>query len=164
MSMNAVYAHPLVKDTKHICDRQYTIPQLPEGGYDGLLTEEGERLLNECLEKVREGKFKDTFSSWTWDHVNSGSWFEPNKLVDPIIGARGFIVSRNNLVVVGVLDSSGSSSADTPKAGPDKELQTSSVRFWGDGWCQTISGSLYAIPSNSKKPNGGDPLLINQVW
>jgi hypothetical protein len=147
-----VTAHSLVKDTKYIANDQFTIPQLSTGGYDGLLTEEGTRLLNQCLEEVNSGQFKDTFISWEWEHVISGSWFEPNDRVDPIIGARGFLNARNNRVIVGLLPNS------------DKDLLTSSVRFWGDGWCKTISGSLYAIPPLAKRSDQGSPLLINEVW
>ena len=151
--MYQITAHIFIKDNKYTTSNQFTVPQLPTGGYDDLLTEKGIQTLDECLKAVNENQFKDTFISWEWDHMLSGSWFEPNHLIDPIVQARGYLNARNNRVIVGILESN-----------TEKIIQTSFVRFWGDGWCQTISGSLYRIPSTAKGPGNGSPLLINKVW
>ena len=89
-------------------------------------------------------EFKDTINNWYYDWLPSGSWLWDKKSPYYVDGNFACLNCHENMVVCGYMKSK----KDKEGHGDNKEnreMTTSVVRFYGDDWIYTCSGSLYAL-------------------
>ena len=123
---------------------QCTILPQPGNNLMDILTEKGQDLYNQILQKVKGRLFKDTISEYTIQHGESGKWFalENSPWFDKCKpfgnGITGTFHSWQNVQINGFAEKQG-------------RITTSSCVFFvqatesEDGWCYTKSGSLYNL-------------------
>lgn len=109
--------------------------------YGDILTEQAVGEWREAEAKFERGEIRNTFKSWYFYPVKSGSWIR-NPKYDSHVNLQGILNTYWNRQVIGRF-------ADTVYPSEEAETCTSVIEFVGHGWCSTISGSIYAIPSEN---------------
>jgi hypothetical protein len=98
---------------------QITLPR-NNGGYDGILNEEGEKL----LAAIEFTKFKDTFYNYFIGGYPSGRFFN---------SAGVYTDAYNNRIIRGTLASTGHT------------VESNIIVIYSNTWALTASGSLYKL-------------------
>lgn len=125
---------------KTIADSQVTVPRnkaccagshvvVNNCCYNGVLNEEGTKLLENTKRRAEKKEFKDTLGKYVVERRNSGYWH------DTKTGTR-YLNTFHNLYIDGYLSDG-------------KRVDTSTIVLLDEnaGWALTLSGSLYSLGS-----------------
>lgn len=139
-SISHKYVRSDIEAWYRLCNEQSTIPKDDNDSYDGILNEDGFKLLRYVEELVKNNSFNGFFPTYHLGRTNSGAWFTKKESPFYKESECSLLNSWDNIRIEGRTQDMIDKNVSI-----DQLLKTSPVILYTDSWCWTQSHSLYKL-------------------